>query len=334
MSSIIGGIKMEYPIIVGGGVCKTPASILPYMKPNLAIGVVETGSYTPSQRDGNQGTLAWPTDYQEFLEAQFGLNSYGMPNCCFNEALSIFQKQYLQHLKPVLVNIAGFSVEDYLEGANTFGRNPEIFAGIVANAGCPNAHDGKTIPIAYDLDTCDRILDAIGGLDLQVPFWWKESPTITRNQLSQLEQHLPHVDFSHTPVVDDAFLYEKAELLKQYPFIRAVIYSNTLGNCIYRDAKGKTVTTPNDGKAGLSGSVMKDISSVLIQFMRPLLPDTIDLIHSGGILTGEDVVDCLSWAKAVQCTSGPFWYGDGPRFFANLISESETLQEHLFKDLI
>ena len=56
----VGGIKMAYPIMVGAGVCKTPDSIDGYQHPDLPIGAVVNGSYTPQEREGNKGTLsAW-----------------------------------------------------------------------------------------------------------------------------------------------------------------------------------------------------------------------------------------------------------------------------------
>lgn len=326
----IGGVKMDYPIMVGGGVCKTPRSVMEFMRDDLPIGAVETGSYTPLQRDGNSGTLVWPGDYQELKKASFGLNSFGMPNDGNSAAFEQLCLQHPGHTKPLIVNIAGFSVDDYVSGVQTFDA-PILVSAIVVNGGCPNAHDGATVPISLDLDNNRRIFDAIGQLSPVVPIWFKISPPIIGKQLEILKQLLPQVDFSHTPTVDEEFIYRLAEVIRQYPFIRGVIGANTIGNCILPGPDGKPVTTPNGGKAGLSGPVLKEMVIELIRFLRTLLPDAISLIHSGGALSGDDVVDCLERgrADAVQCTSGPYWYGNGPKFFANLPLESERLQNYL-----
>jgi dihydroorotate dehydrogenase len=53
----------------------------------------------------------------------------------------------------------------------------------------------------------------------------------------------------------------------------------------------------------------------------------LDLIACGGVLCGDDAYDYLyAEAVAVQCTSGPVWHLDGPRFLVDLVAESEPLQ--------
>ena len=325
----IGGIEMELPIIVGAGVCKTPESILPYMRPDVSVGAVFSGAYTPEDRKGNDGVLSWPNDYGEFLRAGFGLNAFGMPNMGCGRAALAFQPKYR---RPLGVNLAGFSVQDYVDWTALF-QDCEGIAVVEENFGCPNAHDKKPLPIAYDLDTQRQIYDALSKRVVWKPIWVKLSAFITSIQREWLQKKYPHIDFSSAPIVEPWHLRENMLLIRNYPFIRAVVFSNTLGNVIYRDASGKPVTTPNDGKAGLSGPIVKAINIDLIKVAADLLPEHLDIVALGGAVSGDDAVDYFETSpkvKAVACTSGPFW-GGGARFFADFIAGSERLQNYLLQ---
>lgn len=319
----IGGIAMKLPIIVGAGVCKTPASILPYMREDVSVGAVSTGSYTPNLRLGNDGTLFWPADLPEFVKHGFGLNSFGMPNLGFDREAREFHKRYVH---PVIASVAGFSVDDYIRGFKTFGALLGI-AVIKANVGCGNT--GK-LPFAYDLDFLRHMLEASKKLKIKKPIWLKLSPYITAHERDELQERYSFLDFSNVPVVESTFISDVLGLIWTYGVL-AVVFSNTLANVIFRDAKGNPVTTPFGGKAGLSGRILKPISIRLIRKTAELLPPgTVHRIASGGAVIGDDVVDYLeNYADAVCCTSGPFWSGNGPRFHADLISGSERLQKYL-----
>lgn len=320
----VGGIKMSLPIMPGAGVCKTPESTLRYLRPDVSVGAVVTGSYTPKPRPGNDGTLSWPADWIEFSRRQIGLNSFGMPNMGIDQAISDLSLTSTD--RPRIVSFAGFSVDDYVYEAKVIARSPHITGGEL-NAGCPNT--GKA-PFAYDLEALWQVLFSLATLRLDFPLWIKLSPYVTHAELETIQEEWSEIDFTNVPVVTEGFVEEVLRLIARYDdFVRAVVFSNTLPNCIVRN-NGKPVTSPFDGKAGLSGAVLKPISIGLIKKAREILPSTIDLIGCGGILTGDDVMDYFdAGAVAVQCTSGPSWFGNGPRFHADLIAESEPLQQYL-----
>ncbi len=327
MTYLVGGIPMLFPIMVGAGACKTPESVIPYMRRgNLLLGAVVTGSYTPDARSGNDGILSYPNEWQELITQQFGLNAFGMPNMGYSQAVLELSRLFPSPAYPLIASIAGFSVDDYVKGLKAFQLTPA--KGIELNFGCPNTH---AIPVSYDIISILQILEAFKLLDIGCPVWIKLSLYITMEEREKLSQQWPQIDFSNVPVVTAGFLAKVLHIIMPYrEFIKAVVFSNTLPNVICRDANGKAVTSPNDGKAGLSGPIIKAISLELVKQARRILPTSIDVIGSGGILTGDDVIDYLqAGASAVQCTSGPFWYGNGPRFFANLVGESSRLQEYL-----
>ncbi len=327
----VGGVEMNFPIMVGAGACKTPSSILPYMRKDVPVGAVSTGSYTPEPRTGNEGTLFWPTNVSELMQKGVGLNSFGMPNMGNERAAAELSRYSCVH--PVIASIAGFSADDFVAGVRAFQNVPCVSA-IKLNAGCPNVHDMKSVPIAYDPDSLLQVLEAIKRFGPEKPIWLKLSPYITAWQRAVLQTLHSSIDFSHVPFVEPKFLREIVDIAREYEFIRAIVFSNTLPNVIIRDASGNPVTTPNGGQAGLSGKILKEISIDLIRQARTMLSDDVDLILSGGMLHGDDAADGLEdGASAVFCTSGPFWSGSGSRFFATMVSGSERLQNHLMRHI-
>ena len=321
---VIGGVEMKLPLIVGAGACKTPASILPYMRPDVSVGAICTGSYTPKQRSGNEGKLFYPDTFSDFIRGGFGLNSFGMPNAGFEAAANEFRSQY-EH--PVIASVAGFSVDELVRGVEIFDVHPGI-AATKLNLGCPNT---ENVPMAYDSGSLKEISGQIERLKPKKPVWLKLSPYITAEKRDALQEAHPHLDFSQVRVVEPWFLVEILSIIWLCPYFRAVVFSNTLGNVIFRK-DGKPVTTPNDGRAGLSGSILKPINIDLMRQTAGMLPGArnIDLVGSGGVLHGDDAVDYFEGrAAAVCCTSGPFWSGNDPRFFADFISGSERLQDYL-----
>lgn len=326
----VGGISMDYPIVVGSGVCKTPRSILPYLDSNLPIGAVITGSYTPDAREGN---LERPVDHWS-NELNSGFNAYGMPNISFAKAYE--ELSVVLTNRPIIFNFAGFLPKEFVDMVSHHLDNyrlaPSISA-MEANWGCPNAHDKKTFPIANDFDSIVETLEGwrelFGGEDNPFPLWVKLSPYLTRDDLKEFP---PTIDTSSFPVVNDGFAEKVANLLASVRYrkiLYAVVNFNTIGNCIYQE-NGKPITAPNGGKAGMSGALLKKFSLRQNKIFREILPQSIDTIASGGILHGDDVADFLDEKVAgVQCTSLPHWFG-GPKAIPKLYEESDRLLSHLY----
>lgn len=326
----IGGLEMQLPIILGAGVCKDPRQLIPYLRPDVSLGAVIAGSFTRDERSQNDGTVQWPDDWSAFEILGIGLNSFGMPNPGIEESLERLETVRLN--RPAIASIAAFSADEYATCAWHANRRVSVSA-IEVNWGCGNT--GK-IPDAYSYENAHATLAALERLcrrgELTKPIWIKLSPYITAEERDQLALVYPGIDFTAAPVVNPGFSEAMVRLISRYPFVRAIIYSNTLANCRVLGLGGMPVTTPFDGRAGLSGPILKPISIRLIREAKEILPagSGIDLIGCGGILTGNDVVDYFeAGAAGAQCTSGPAWHPKGPRFFESLIAGSERLQTNL-----
>ncbi len=326
----IGGIEMQLPIILGAGVCKDPRHLIPYLRRDVSLGAVVAGSFTPDLRSQNDGIVQWPADWTEFCEHGIGLNSFGMPNPGIEESLERFDTVPLD--RPAIASIAAFSADEYAACASLANQRTNISA-IEVNWGCGNT--GK-IPDAYSYEHAHATLGALEKLcrknELTKPIWIKLSPYITAEERNRLAAEHPGIDFSAAPVVNPGFAEAMVQLIGRYPFVRAIVYGNTLANCRVLGPDGTPVTTPFDGRAGLSGPILKSISISLIKQAIGMRPSwaMLDFIGCGGILTGDDAVDYFeAGAAGVQCVSGPAWQSNGPRFFEGLIAGSERLQNNL-----
>jgi dihydroorotate dehydrogenase len=336
-SFTVGGVPMQFPIMLGGGVCKFVHQLDLYLRSDLPVGALEIGSFTPELREGNPGSPQWPETYEELRKCGFGLNAWSMPNEGFKETSLKLAEVQTSH--PLVVNIAGFAPTDFVEGVKTFEALPNV-AATTLNFGCPNT---ENIPIAYDLNSIKAILDELRLIGPEKPVWVKLSPYITKADLNTLTYSFEKsfgIDTRQVPTVADGYLQEVLTLLLDYSFVKAVILTNTLGNVMVYPpvAQGSRHELPalsvNNNKGGLSGDMLrKHIVLPLITEAFSFIGNYLDIIACGGVFDGDHILEYFNvGAKGVQCVSGPIWNG-GPRFFQNLITDSNELQEYLTNEI-
>lgn len=290
-SCTAGGVIFPHgPFMIGAGVCKTPARTLEWLK----VAAVESGSYTPESRPGNTGKVFWPETLEEFLECGVGLNSYNMPNMGYVEAAK--QLALYAGEQPLLVNIAGFSVADYLLGIEIFSALKSVSA-IVLNLGCPNSGHGEIM--SFSIDDVASLLKAIASSPPPKPIWLKFSPYTNPAELRRM-----------------------AELVNFYPnLVRAVVTCNTIPNCY----AGPGTIDPNNGLAGMSGPAILPFARGQTRQFRQHLDIKIDVVGVGGITTGNDIIDRLAdGAKLTQLVSLAHWAGDPDTFHEHLLNPATS----------
>lgn len=326
----VGGVPMQLPIMLGGGVCKFVHQLEPYLRSDLPVGALEIGSFTPDERPGNPGSPQWPESLEDFRRYGLGLNSWNMPNAGFEATAAALATIESPH--PIIANIAGFAPTDFVDGVKIFEALPQV-AGTTLNFGCPNT---ESIPIACSLNSTKAIMDAVQQTQPEKPVWIKLSPPITEEERDKLAEKLAKivhpllVDLSEVPTTPAGFLAEMLGLILPYSFVKAAIIANTLGNVRIIDPNtGQLVIKVNNGKGGLSGSFLRDnITLPLVKQASDFLNGRLDIIACGGGDEGKRIVDYLhTGAKGVQCVSGPIW-NSGPQFFASLL-EDPNLQQYL-----
>jgi dihydroorotate dehydrogenase (fumarate) len=244
-------------------------------------------------RTGNSGDrLFYPSTLEAMLELGYGLNSFGAKNDGVEAALDVFGENKFDH--PLIISVAGFSVEDYTRCVGTVSKCIAVSA-IELNLSCPNTEHGKIF--SFDLAILEELFKALAPYS-QKPLWVKLSPYSDPSQLITV-----------------------ATLINNYrSIIGAVVTCNTFPSAY----AGAGAISPHDGLAGLSGPALKPIALGQVrQFRQQLHPD-IAVIGVGGITTGNDVQDFLeAGAAAVQVTSLPFWLGEPQKFWDTLLSEQE-----------
>jgi dihydroorotate dehydrogenase (fumarate) len=198
--------------------------------------------------------------------------------------------------KPFIVNIAGFSVDDYAELASIAKEGGADV--LEVNFGCPNiwSQTGEQKRIfSFDPETMSEILDVLHSI------WEKESITV---KLS--------------PYSDPVLLKDIAAMLASHSSVMAVTTTNTFPNAFaYNDAGRPAISL---GLAGLSGPVMKAVGLGQVVQFRAALPERISIIGVGGISSGKDMLDYLkAGATAVEITTALI--NQGPNVFSRILSE-------------
>lgn len=286
----VGGITLlDGPYMLGAGVAKTAARAAEWRK----IGAIVCGSSTVNKSDGNSGKLFWPPTFEEFTRVGFGLNSFGMPNLGFTTTSNQLAQQSSE--QPVIASLAGFSVQDYIDGIIMFQEIAAI-AAIELNFGCPNSIHGEIM--SFNSVDLEHLFRSLSGTDSKKPIWVKFSPYSNPAELKRI-----------------------AELVNKYSaYIQAVVTCNTFPKAYAGIGK----ITPFGGLAGLSGPALKPIALGQVNQFRLHLESHIDVIGVGGITTGDDIVEFLdAGAQAVQIVSLAYWLG-GPAQFASHLLDAAT----------
>ena len=268
LSVKVDGHRFEHPIINGAGLIKTIEQVREICE--TALSAIVIGSITVSFRPGNEGSVYGG------VPGVFSLNSLGIPN----PGLEYYRdrgmlKEMIQIVhdkgKIAIVNVAGFSVEDFVVLTEVaYAAGADI---VDENFGCPNIvkNEGQTLVqkpvISYDLNFCDLILIALRAVADKV--WIKGSP------------------FSN-PLDRKKF----AALPASHSIVTGLVSTNTFPNASAFNEDGRLVTTPANGFAGYAGPGLKPIALAHVREYSQLLPNVAH-IGAGGVSSGRDVLDYI-----------------------------------------
>ncbi|WP_447971859.1 dihydroorotate oxidase [Nitrospira sp. M1] len=228
-------------------------------------GAIVTKSMTPQERSGNPEPR-----YVSFPGGS--INSMGLPNLGYQAYAELIPG--LRHYKkPIVASIAGLKPSDFLEAVKAINdAKPDLME---INLSCPNI-PGKP-QIGYDFQASEELLLKIR--DLAVPPIGVKLP--------------PYFD----PVHHEAM----AEVLTRVgvSFISAI---NSVGNGLVLDVETETVVIkPKGGFGGVGGRIIKPVALANVRAFYKLVGETIQIIGTGGVETGQDVFEhLLCGASAVQ----------------------------------
>jgi dihydroorotate dehydrogenase (NAD+) catalytic subunit len=151
LSVNIGGIRMKNPVMVASGTFGYGPEYAPLVDLNqLGALVVKGICLLPTKGNGTPRTA----------EVSAGLlNAIGLPG----PGVDGFVAQYMPFLRrydvPVIVNIWGKTIEEYVEVARRFDGVPGI-AGLEINLSCPNIKEGSAV-FGTNLDLFRRCIAAV-----------------------------------------------------------------------------------------------------------------------------------------------------------------------------
>ena len=221
------------------------------------------------------------------------LNAIGLQNPGVDHIIEHELKYLEQFDVPVIANVAGTKIEDYVEVAKKISKAPNVSA-LELNISCPNVKEGG-IQFGTDPGTAERLTAAVKEVSAK-PVYVKLSPNVTN-------------------IVDMAKSIAQAA--------DGITMINTLVG-MRLDNNGKPILANTAG--GLSGPAIKPVALNMVYQVRQALPD-IPIIGMGGIATVDDVLDFISvGADAVAIGTMNF---TNPYICKELIDELEKKTEEM-----
>jgi dihydroorotate dehydrogenase (NAD+) catalytic subunit len=129
----LAGIKLKNPILPASGTLAYTAAYAPYLD-FRKLGALVTKAVTLEPRAGNPPP--------RLVEVENGLiNRVGLQNLGINYFLEQELPQLLTYQMPIIVNVAGATIEDYGQVVKLLDQTEKI-AGIELNISCPNVQEG------------------------------------------------------------------------------------------------------------------------------------------------------------------------------------------------
>ncbi|SFH18391.1 dihydroorotate oxidase B, catalytic subunit [Desulfotomaculum arcticum] len=287
----LGGIKMKNPVATASGTFGFGLEYQPFLQLEQLGAIVVKGT-TPAPRQGNPPP--------RIAETPAGmLNAIGLQNPGVDKVAGEIMPQLVHLRTPVIVNIAGDTVEDYALVARKLDGAPGV-AGLEINISCPNVKKGG-IQFGSDPLSAAEVTRAVKAAT-KLPVIVKLSPNVT-------------------DIVAMAAAVAEAGA-------DALSMINTLLGMVIDVNRRK----PGLGNitGGLSGPAVRPVAvrAVWQVYRAVKLP----ILGMGGIMTAEDALEfILAGATAVAVGTANFV---NPRATIEIIEGIDSyLREHGFNDI-
>jgi dihydroorotate dehydrogenase (NAD+) catalytic subunit len=284
----IAGIKMKNPVMVASGTFGFGKEYAEYIDLNK-LGAIVTKSITLKPREGNPPP--------RLVETPAGmLNSIGLENPGIEGFLAEELPFLAKFDTPIIVNIAGESIEEYAELAKILSRESTV-KGLEINISCPNVKKGG-MSFGVDPKLTAEVIAQVRKSALSLPIIAKLTPNVT-----------------------DITVIAKAAVEAGADALSAI---NTILGMAIDIETGKSRLGTLTG--GLSGPAIKPIALRMVYEISHTV--NVPVIGIGGIVSGQDAYEfILAGAKAVQVGTANFIDVEAP---LKIIKE---LEAYLNKDL-
>lgn len=266
LATQLPGLNLRNPIMPASGCFGFGQEYTKFYDLSL-LGAIMIKATTEESRFGN------PTP--RVAETSSGmLNAIGLQNPGLAHVLEHELPWLEQHDVPIIANVAGSEVEDYVAVAREISQAPNVHA-LELNISCPNVKCGG-IAFGTDPEIAAGLTRAVKEVSA-VPVYVKLSPNVTN-------------------IVDIAKAVEQAGA-------DGLTMINTLLGMRLHEKTGKPVLANKTG--GLSGPAIKPVALRMIYEVYPQV--SIPIIGMGGIQDAQDVIDFLSvGASAVAVGTANF----------------------------
>jgi dihydroorotate dehydrogenase (NAD+) catalytic subunit len=266
LATNLNGLKLRNPVLTASGTYGFGEEYAPYCSPSLLGGITVKG-ITPLARLGNP--------VPRLAETPAGLlNAVGLEN----PGLAEFMASYLPRLAlldtAVIVNISGFSLDDYAFMASAFNRDSGI-AALEVNISCPNIKHGG-MAFGTDPQSAAAVV-AVVRKNTDLPVIAKLSPNVT-----DIQEMARAVASGGADIISliNTLLGMSIDIQAQKPFL-----ANQTG--------------------GLSGPAIRPVAVRMIYQVYEAV--RLPIIGMGGITTWEDAVEfMLAGAGAVSVGTANF----------------------------
>jgi len=262
----IAGLKLKNPVMVASGTFGSGSDYTDFINLN-ELGALVTKSVTLKPKAGNPPPRIYETPSGM-------LNTIGLEN----PGIEAFIKKDLKALDgysvPVIVNIAGETLAEYIELAGILDKEKRVSA-IEINVSCPNVKKGC---MSFGVDPLATI-EVVRGVKKQT-----KKPVIIKL----------------TPNVTDIKIVAKAAEDGGADAISAI--NTVLGMSIDINSRKPRLSM---GVGGLSGPAIKPIAVRMVNEIYKAVK--IPVIGIGGIMSSDDAIEfILAGATAVQVGTGNF----------------------------
>ncbi|MFO0973614.1 MAG: hypothetical protein U1A27_09270 [Phycisphaerae bacterium] len=168
LSVSLGPLRLANPIVTVSGTCGYGLEYSPFVELSR-LGAFTTKAVTPDTRLGNEP--------QRVCETAGGmLNAIGLANVGLERFIAEKVPELPRVGCPILVNVAGHSIDDYVAVAGALDPLEQI-AGLELNVSCPNVRDGLTF--GTDARLLRELVSAVRGVVRRCLLVVKLSPNVT-----------------------------------------------------------------------------------------------------------------------------------------------------------
>ncbi len=172
LSTTLAGIPVRNPVILAAG-CAGTLDELSQVLDLSRVGALVSKSITPLPREGNAPWRVAPVDAGM-------LNAVGLAN----PGLDAFLRDYAPRIPamplPIIVSVAGFSVDDYVQvcaGVDALNATKEVVPAVELNVSCPNVKAG--CEFAFDTALLSDLIREVRRVLPRTRLFVKLSPIAT-----------------------------------------------------------------------------------------------------------------------------------------------------------